>query len=80
MSLVQAEGRDAALDRVVRKIVTHCALRVDGLPAAEHAARAALAGRMLDAAGGYDTAVDLTDATFAEGIFADELRQLSLNK
>ena len=75
MALTQAEGRDAQIDRVTRKLVVHCGLRTDGLPASEHAARADLAGRLLDAAGGDDTAVDLT----AEA-FADELRALALNK
>jgi len=75
MSLVQATGRDAQLDRVTRKLVVHCGLRVDGLPQSEHAARAALAGRLLDAAGGDEAAVDLTAPAFAA-----ELRALSLNK
>lgn len=75
MALVQNEGRDAALDRVVRKLVVHCGLREDGLPATEHAARAALAGRLLDAAGGDEAAVSMTHPAFAA-----ELRELSLNK
>ena len=75
MTLIQSEDRSAKLDRVVRNIVTHCGLREDGLTATEAAARADLAGRLLDAAGGDDAAVDMTAPAFA-----DELRTLSLNR
>lgn len=75
MSLVQAEGRDAQIDRVVRAIITHCNPRVDGIPPAEHTARRELAVRMLDAAGGDESAVDLTAPEFT-----DELHRLSVQK
>jgi len=75
MALIQNEGRDAALDRVTRKLVVHCGLHVDNLPATEHAARAELAGRLLDAVGGDEAAVDLTAPEFA-----DELHRLSVQK
>ena len=75
MSLVQSEDRSAKLDRVVRKIVTHCGARVDGLPASEHAARADLASRMLAAAGGDEDALDLSAPAFV-----GELLTLSQNK
>lgn len=75
MSLVQSEDRSAKLDRVVRKIVTHCGLRVDNLPATEHAARAELADRLLDAAGGDESLINFNDPSFAA-----ELLKLGLNK
>ena len=75
MALTQSEDRSAKLDRVVRNIVTHCGLRVDGLTATEAAARAALAGRMLDAAGGDDAAVSMTNPAFSA-----ELLKLGLSK
>ena len=40
MTLVKSQDPSAKLDRVVRRLVVHCGLRVDGLPASEHAARA----------------------------------------
>jgi hypothetical protein len=82
MALTQAEGRDAQIDRVTRKLVVHCGLRVDDLPATEHAARRELAGRWLDAVGD-EAAVDFTNPPGDETAslaFASELRQLSLNK
>ena len=75
MALVQSEDRSAKLDRVLKQLTAHCALRQDGIPQSDMAARADLADRMLTAAGDDDTAVDLT----AEA-FADELRALSLNR
>ena len=75
MSLVQSEDRSAKLDRVLKQLTAHCALRQDGIPQSDMAARADLADRMLTAAGDDVGAVDLT----AEA-FADELRALSLNR
>ena len=82
MSLTQAEGRDAQIDRVTRKLVTHCGLRVDDLPASEHAARADLAARLLDAAGD-EAALDfgnLPGTPAVKTAFAEELRLLALHK
>ncbi len=75
MALSQAEGRNAAVDRVVRRLVAHCGLRVDDLTATEATARAELAGRLLDVAGGDEAAVD-----FDNPAFADELLRLGLQK
>jgi hypothetical protein len=75
MTLVQNEGRDAEIDRVMRGIITHCNARVDGIPPSEHAARAALAGRLLDAAGGDESLINFSDPAFVA-----ELLKLSLNK
>ena len=75
MALIQSEDRSAKLDRVLKQLTAHCALRQDGIPQSEHTARAELAGRMLDAAGGDDAAVSMTDPAFAA-----ELLTLSLNK
>jgi hypothetical protein len=75
MSLVQSQDPTAALDRVVRQLVTHCGLRDDGHTQAEHSARAELASRMLTAAGGDEELLNFSDPAFAA-----ELLQLSLNK
>ena len=75
MSLVRSQDPTAALDRVVRALVVHCGLRTDGLPASEHVARAELAGRLLDAAGGDESLINFNDP-----LFAAELLKLSLNK
>ena len=83
MSLTQSQDPTAALDRVVRKLVTHCGLRTDGLTQAEHAARAELAARLLDAAGGDEAALDFGNLPGDEvttAAFAAELLTLSLNK
>ena len=83
MTLVQSQDPTAALDRVVRKLVTHCGLRTDGLTQAEHTARAELAGRLLDAAGGDEAALDfgnLPGNAATKAAFQVELRNLSLNK
>jgi hypothetical protein len=83
MALTQNEGSDAAIDRVTRKLVTHCGLRTDGLTATEHTARAELAGRLLDAAGGDEAALDLGNLPGDEVValaFANELRALSIHK
>ena len=75
MSLVQSEDRSAKLDRVVRALVVHCGLHVDNLPATEHTARAELAGRLLDAAGGDESLVNFNDPAFAA-----ELLKLGFSK
>ena len=83
MTLVQSQDPSAALDRVVRALVTHCGLRVDGITHTERTARAELASRWLDAVGGDDAAVDFSNApgdeTTASALVA-ELLTLSLNK
>ena len=75
MSLIQSESRDAAIDRIGRKLVAHCGLLSDDLPASEKTARHELATRLLDAAGGDESLVDFDDPAFAV-----ELLTLSLNK
>ena len=83
MTLVQSQDPSAALDRVVRALVTHCGLRTDGLTATERTARAELAGRLLDAAGGDEAALDFGNLPGDEvttAAFAAELLTLSLNK
>ena len=75
MGLVQSQDPSATLDREVRALVVHCGLRTDGLPASEHAARADLAGRLLDAAGGDESLINFNDPSFAA-----ELLKLGLNK
>jgi hypothetical protein len=75
MALIQSEDRSAKLDRVLKQLTVRCALRQDGIPQSEMAARADLADRMLTAAGDDVEAID----GIAEQ-FADELRALSLNR
>lgn len=75
MALMQSEDRSAKLDRVLKQLTAHCALRQDGIPQSDMATRADLADRMLTAAGDDAEAVDFTAPAFA-----DELRQLSLQK
>jgi hypothetical protein len=77
MTLVQNEGRDAEIDRVMRGIITHCNARVDGIPPSEHAARRDLAIRMLDSVDGDESLVNFNDPAPE---FATELHRLSLNK
>jgi hypothetical protein len=75
MALIQSEDRSAKLDRVLKLLTAHCALRQDGIPQSDMAARADLADRMLTAAGDDVEAVDMTAEAFAA-----ELRTLSLNR
>jgi hypothetical protein len=75
MSLVQSQDPTAALDRTVRKLIVHCGLLDDGHTQVEHAARAALAARLLDAVGGDEELINFSDPGFAA-----ELLKLSLNK
>jgi hypothetical protein len=82
MALTQSEGRDAEIDRTVRALIVHCGLLDDGQTQTEHTARAELAGRLLDAAGG-ESALDLNalpgDAA-TKAAFAAALLTLSLRK
>ncbi|HJX18734.1 MAG TPA: hypothetical protein VJ437_11140 [Acidiferrobacterales bacterium] len=83
MTLVQSQDPRAALDRVVRSLTVHCGLRTDGLTAVEHAARAELAGRLLDAVDGDEAALDFGNLPGDEvttAAFAAELTKLSVNK